>query len=65
MEGFCDRHRIAYEIVPRNGSWYSECPKCRAEGLLDTLTSSNVETLPKNQWTASTTTNKTEGGKDG
>lgn len=56
MEGYCERHKIPYEIISRNGNWYSECPKCRAEGLLDIKAASHTETLPKDQWTASAAT---------
>ena len=58
MEGFCERHRMAYKIVSINGTWYSECPKCREEGLLETCASSHTEMLPRDQWTAAATLGK-------
>jgi len=37
MEGYCERHHQPWDIKCVSGRWVCECPKCRAEGLLDTF----------------------------
>ena len=49
--GYCEKHNEPYGIKPNHGSWVCECPKCRAEGLLDVYTSNKTEMLPVEKWT--------------
>ena len=56
MDGYCEKHNCALEIKRSSGSWTLECPKCRAEGLLDTVTTNRTEMKPKSEWTVSNTT---------
>ena len=52
MDGYCERHHQPWDIKCVNGQWVCECPKCRAEGLLDTFVDIKTETLPEKEWTA-------------
>ena len=54
---YCERHQQPYETVSRNGTWVSECPKCRAEGRLDVVLSDHTSVLPETEWTQSNRTN--------
>ena len=36
IPGYCEKHHQPWVIKCENGQWVAECPKCRAEGLLDT-----------------------------
>jgi len=56
MYGYCEKHNEPYEIKPNHGSWVCECPKCRAEGLLDIYTGNKTTLLPENEWTTNSHT---------
>lgn len=56
MDGYCERHHQPWDIKCINGQWVCECPKCRAEGLLDTYVDTKVVQLSKEQWTANNRT---------
>ena len=56
MDGYCEKHKCAYEIKPSPAGWVCECPKCRAEGLLDTITTDHTEIKPQSEWTVSNKT---------
>ena len=60
MYGYCEKHNEPYEIKPNHGSWVCECPKCRAEGLLDVYTSNKTKMLPKEYWTVSNYISETD-----
>lgn len=55
MEGYCERHHQPWDIKCVSGQWVCECPKCRAEGLLDTFYDTKT-TMWIHQETRSTTT---------
>ena len=58
MDGYCERHHQPWDIKCVNGQWVCECPKCRAEGLLDTFVDTKTETLPEKEWTANNHTKR-------
>ena len=49
LPGYCEKHHQPWDIKCVNGQWVCECPKCRAEGLLDTYTDNKTTPLPKEQ----------------
>ena len=56
MDGYCEKHDCAWVIKRGAGTWIYECPKCRVEGLLDTITTDHTEMKPKSEWTISNST---------
>ena len=61
MEGYCEKHHQPWDIKCVNGQWVCECPKCRAEGLLDTYYDCKTTMLKEKEWKV---TNRTETMKD-
>ena len=49
LPGYCEKHNQPWDIKCVNGQWVCECPKCRAEGLLDTYVGNKTTPLPKEQ----------------
>ena len=49
LPGYCEKHNQPWDIKCVNGQWVCECPKCRAEGLLDTYVDNKTTPLPKEQ----------------
>ncbi len=56
MDGYCERHHQPWDIKCVNGQWICECPKCMAEGLLDTFVDIKTELLPEEEWTTNSHT---------
>ena len=52
MDGYCERHQRAFELVRIPGSWTFECPQCRQEGRYTTWATTSVEMRPEDQWLA-------------
>ncbi len=53
MDGYCERHQRAFELVRIPGSWTFECPQCRQEGRYKTWATTSAEMNPVDQWLAS------------
>ena len=51
MDGYCERHHQPWDIKCVNGQWVCECPKCRAEGLLDTFCDYKTIMQKEEEWT--------------
>lgn len=49
LPGYCEKHNQPWDIKCVNGQWVCECPKCRAEGLLDTYVDNKTTPFPKEQ----------------
>ena len=58
MNGYCEKHKQAYEIKCTPGGWTFECPKCRAEGFYDTYATTQTKMLPVDEWTVSNKTTR-------
>lgn len=50
MDGYCERHNQPWDIKCVNGGWVCECPKCRAEGLLDTFYDNKTTMKKQQEW---------------
>ena len=55
---YCEKHERPYQLFYIGGDWRYECPKCRHEGVYDTVATTQTKMNPANEWTAS---DKTEG----
>ena len=53
MDGYCERHNRAFEIKKVPGGWTFECPQCRKEGYYNTYATTQIQTLPMDEWTVS------------
>jgi hypothetical protein len=52
MEGYCERHKQAYEIKRLPGGWVYECSECRKEGRYDTNATTTAKMNPADEWLA-------------
>ena len=53
MDGYCEKHQQPWDIKCISGTWICECPKCRAEGLLDTFLDNKTTMRTEKEWTVS------------
>lgn len=60
MNGYCEKHQQPWDIKCLNGQWMCECPKCRAEGLLDTFYDNKTTLNIQKEWTVNNQTVKNE-----
>ena len=51
MDGYCERHHQPWDIKYVYNKWVCECPKCRAEGLLDTFCDYKTTMQKEEEWT--------------
>lgn len=56
MDGYCERHQRAFELVRIPGSWTFECPQCRQEGRYVVYDTTSTEIDPATYMFRSTTT---------
>jgi len=59
LNGYCERHNQPWDIKWVNGSLVWECPKCRAEGLLDTFYDNKTTMKKPQEWTVNNHTSIT------